>query len=299
MKLQLSSGQVAAYALQAGSFTNLADATQSALDAFHQSGHDPYTRRDVCAVITAMGGPEDPINAEEGGIEGWKLINPLIKGKRAPGRGFYTQKNRPPLAPLAPKSDEEIAAEQAELAERGIAIEQVPGLSWMPEPAEADESREGWYADDEGLRQIAVSQSRCFGNFSAAASACQGCPLGRWCASSGLAGLDDIASELDAATENEIREAERAAENARLAAEAAARRAAAPPAPQPPASTPAPSSVPSSPDEWPEGYKVVPLPFDGVCSECDGLIPGQAKGVHLTGVGMMHIDCARKRIARS
>ena len=297
MKLQLSSGQAAAFAVQAGPYKNLAESTQAVLDAFHQSGHDPYTRRDVCAVISSMGGPDDPINAFEGGEKGESIINPLIQKTRSPkGRGYYTQASRPPIA-KAPVSPEAIAAENAELAERGVVVELVSGLVWMPEPIEANENLEGWYAEDEGLRQIAVSQSKCFGNFSANAPTCKACPLVRWCSASGLANLDDIASELDSATEREIQEAERAYENARLAAQAAARAKAAPPPVSP--SAPAYAPPPLADDEWPTNYKLVPLPFDGVCSECEGLIKGGDKGVHLTGVGMLHINCARDRIAKA
>ena len=303
MKLQLSPGQASAFAHQIGSYQDLAISTQAVLDAFHAASHDPYTRRDVVAVLVALGSPADPILHIENGVEGWRIVNPLVKGERSSkGRGFYTQNNRPAIA-STPKTSEEIEAEQAELAARGIAIEAIPGLVWLPESVEANPELEGWYADDEGLRQIAVSQSKCFGNFSAGSSSCQACPLSRWCSSSGMACLDDIASELDAGTEKEIREAERAAENARLAAEAAAKAAArtgGSPAPSKPSSIPSsPSSPASAPvDGWPAGYQEVPLPFDGVCSECEGLIKGGEQGVHLTGVGMFHIQCARDRIAK-
>ena len=306
MKLQINAGQAAAFAYQAGPYKNLTESSQAVLDVFHQNGHDPYTRRDVCAVLTAMGGPADPTSITENGEEGWKVINAVTKGESSPkGRGYYTQKNRPPLAkpPTPSAAPEEHAEEMASLAERGVVIEQVDGLAWVPQEAEASPEKEGWYAEDEGLRQIAVSQSSCFGNFVLGNVACDVCPLARWCAASGLASLDSVVSQLDSETEKEIQDAERAYENARLAAEAAARAAARaarrPSAPAPSPSRPsAPSPSASAPMDWPAGYKEVPLPFDGVCSECDGTIPGGSKGVHLTGVGMLHIECARNRIAQ-
>ena len=265
MKLQLTNSQVTAFATKVGAYTNMPDATTRVLASFAAEGHDPLTRRDLCAVLQALkGGPEDAIYTKEDGVEGWVVINPMLKGSlaRAPGRGYYTQGDKVGARTLTEK-----VVEMA--ANGGIRIASKAGLSWTPTSVEVDEDLLGYYAEDVGLRRLAANATRCFGSFSARASACRSCPLAPFCATARTAKLGEIAARLDAETEATLKAALE------------------------PEVTEAEEVAPTeTADEGAPGVMV--LPFEGVCSGCQGVMPEGSEGVYVEGAGVHHVACVPK-----
>lgn len=259
MKLQLTTVQTQAFATSLGAFTTIGDATTRILEAFAAEAHDPFTRRDVCAVMTAMeGGPADPIYHKEDGAEGWTYMNPIIKANQRTGRGYYTQGAR-----VGARTVTEKVVEMA--ANGDIRIASKAGVSWAPAAVEADEDNLGYYAGDAGLRRIAADQTRCFGFYSESAKACRDCPLASFCAEARVAKLGEIAARLDAETEASLKAVleptteveEEASEEATL----------------------------------PEGVETMTLPFEGVCSGCGEVMPEGSEGVFVEGSGLHHVRC--------
>lgn len=315
MKLQLSPSDARELATLAGPYSTMEDSVLRVLSAFLTKGHDPYTRRDVCAVLEAMGSPADPVNAvlPETGETGNKVINPLIRGTVAGSMGYYTQKDgagSPPAPRAAPRSAASAsviattprAVSTSVLAGARVEVRTKEGVSYAPTLVLAPQPlQESFYAEDVGLRRIAVSQTSCFGLYSERVSACQSCPLARYCAASVLSTLAEIVNTLDSQTETELASAlqmaEAEAERERLAAEAALRPA--PPAPSlapatPVAPTsPASSSASSSAAGLPKSMSTLTLPFSSACSHCDKKIEKGDTAVHNAGKGVLHLDCAK------
>jgi hypothetical protein len=281
MKLQLNVTKTTILASKAGPFTNLTESAKRVLLIFAQEGHDPYTRRDVYAVLTAMGGPKEfDSNDPETGLPAWQTLN-FIRGMRAGGRGYYTQGDkvgaRAPMTPGLAQSQE------------GLTVHRAAGLIWLPPSVDGNKESEGWYANDVGLRRQAAAATSCFGGYQSKASACEECPLARWCSEAAIGTMSDLAAQLDRKTEDGI---VKAAE-AMLAANV--------PAPDPELdlseSLGTAASEPAT--KWPEGYNEVDLPFQGVCSKCDKTIAKGETAVHVPVVGMLHPACATQALAES
>jgi len=89
MKLQLDPSAVAAFATRCGTVSSnlLADSTK-VLGAFAEAKHDPFTRKDVVAVLLYMGAT-DEVHAGEP----WAIIGEALRtaSKRTVGRGYYSQ----------------------------------------------------------------------------------------------------------------------------------------------------------------------------------------------------------------
>ena len=133
MKLQLSSVQAQAFATKIGPFTSVGEATTATLSAFAAEGHDPFTRRDVVAVIAAMnGGPADAIYHVEDGAEGWTYMNPIIKANERTGRGYYTQGVKVGAQTVTDKVIEMAANGEVHIASKA-------GIAWVPTSLEVDE----------------------------------------------------------------------------------------------------------------------------------------------------------------
>jgi hypothetical protein len=257
MKLQLSNVQAQAFATQTGAFTSVGEATTNVLSAFAAEGHDPFTRRDVVAVIAAMaGGPEDAIYHKEDGIEGWTYMNPLIKANERTGRGYYTQGIKVGVQTVTDKV--------IEMAENGqVHIASKAGIAWNPVSLEIDEDVLGYYAGDAGLRRTAVEQTKCFGSFSEKAKVCRNCPLASFCAEARVAKLGEIAARLDAETEASLKAVLEPVEVEEEAPETTV----------------------------PEGVETMTLPFEGVCSGCQEVMPEGSEGVFVDGSGLHHVRC--------
>jgi len=89
MRLQLTTEQVEDLVKRCGrgGRGGLSKDILKVLAEFRKIGHDPFTRKDVVAVLTQMGTRITPA------AEFWHPIGEAIRkgSKKAPGRGFYTQ----------------------------------------------------------------------------------------------------------------------------------------------------------------------------------------------------------------
>lgn len=165
------------------------------------------------------------------------------------------------------------------------------GVTWVPPGL--DHKSHPLYVEDEGLRRLAVSQTRCFGNYSDRAKACKSCPLVGFCAVASMTGLGDIEAALNRETEEAI-----AIEAARAEAEAKRLARANEPTPEP-ESTPA-ENEPETSNETPEGLdlpdgaSLIQPPFGSKCSKCSEMVPAWSTAVHLPGEGLVHAACANK-----
>ena len=287
MKLQLTPAQSSSFALEAGAYTDLYDASARVVDVFKANDHQPFTRKDVEAVVVDMGCPlDEPFKARDPdtGKLGWQLFYPLIedKGLVKASRTSYAfgaltldaeaPKAAPPKA-APPKVEKPKVEKPSALAP---VVELAPVVVLAPVVAEEPPGEIDYYAVDLGLRRLAIAQSNCFGSHKETSSACGGCPLAPYCAPATMASMADIAADLDRKTEKA------------LAA------AAAPKAPKAPEAAPAPVyEAPTGP--LPEGAKEMETPFDSFCSICRGSIPEGSIGVHLPGSGMVHTHCAVKK----
>ena len=168
------------------------------------------------------------------------------------------------------------------------------GVTWVPPGLE--HKSHALYVEDEGLRRIAVSQTKCFGNFSDRAKACSGCPLAGFCAVASMSGLSDIEAALNRETEEAV-----ALETAR--AEAEAKRLARANEPVETARAEVVAKVvtetePPTPSETepvlPPGATTISPPFDSKCTKCPDMVPKWSTAVHLPGEGIVHLACANK-----
>jgi len=260
MKLQLNNGQIVDFAEQAGVFTTVAEATETILGLFASAGHDPVTRKDVCAVIEAMGGW---VHAGPGAIDlnkgdAWKAIGSALSGLgRAPGRGYYTQGNRVGIKTVSEKLVEMAEAGDVRIASKaGVRFAGNLSLS-------VDEDSIGYYANDPGLRRIAADQTKCFGFYSQRAGACRSCPLASFCAEAQMSKLGEIASRLDAETESNLKAALEPATEEVAVEEAVSE----------------------------THLETMVLPFEGVCGHCQGVMPEGSEGVYVDGKGLLHVAC--------
>jgi len=294
MKLQFNRATIVAFAGMVGDFVELEESTRRVLDVFAREGHDPFTRRDVVAVLAAMpGSPDDPLHDDDG----WKTIDSLVQACQNTGkRGYYTQEGMtrtmatptpaPPPTPVPSATTPAVSLED-------VVVIRKAGLSWVPTEAPSSEDLEGYYKDDMGLRRLAINSTKCFGDYVATDAACQACPLAQWCSRGAFSALGSIAEKLDQETERAIRDAEVRVAAAKRAAEAAKRAAEAPAPVAPTHHVPrVPVTPPKTTTALPAGHTFVDLPFEGVCSKCDLTIKAEAKAVHVAGAGMFHPDCA-------
>lgn len=287
-RLQLSPTQISAFAGKVGSLRaiDLKTAIAMVLQEF-SADLDPFTRKDLTAVLREAGFPNDL----EKDPEAWATVSAEIKrcASNTTDRGFYTQKGSIPSraatpsrsAPPKPASTE---APSTSASSPDVEVQESEGVPWSPLLfGTCDET----YSKDTGLRRIAISQSTCFGSYSSRAEACRECPLSSFCAQASFAGLPAIASYLDKATENSIKEA------------LAPKKGGVPSpidellgiAPKP-AATPDPDAGISL-TGFPPGTSIIPTSFDAICSECSGEIQENSKGVHIPSRGLFHLWCAK------
>jgi hypothetical protein len=101
MKLQLSSAAVLRFATLCGPATNdIERDTRRVLEVFSQEGHDPVTRRDVTAVLLAMGF-SDCVRGKtldwNAGPAWYQLGEVLSQKCTQAGRGYWTRRALPPV----------------------------------------------------------------------------------------------------------------------------------------------------------------------------------------------------------
>ena len=342
MKLQVNANQATDFAIACGDRTGqqhtiamLKLDSRLVVSEFATAGHDPFTLRDLRAVLVKMGYDESWLKNER---ECWAVFNEITgacdRVKKADGKnrkGYYTQgamkPNHDTLTQIVPTIDPptpaqvfvdklvEAEAEAGDLPDPNgkIEIKIVPqdGVTWSPTLLSTSPSDESVYSVDVGLRRMAVAQTTCFGNFGPGEAACNSCPLAAWCSSSSMGALQDIANDLDMATQRTLDHAEeterqKRRENIRLKEERdrrakAAAYAKANPAPAPSPVAPTPPAGGGDTDSQLKakygagGFSIIKLPFEGVCSTCDKKLDKGANAVHLSGDGMHHTACALSR----
>jgi hypothetical protein len=279
MKLQLTKTETRKIAEAIGSAPTLWEAVTKTLAQFREIDHTPFTRKDVNAVMMALGWPNSIGKSTENPNVGIfdQAFYPQVEHLPRPKRGYYalTDASATPMAPTPQKSRKPKAPE--------INIESGEAVVWVPETPTPTNA--GYYADDVGLRRIAVAESKCYGHYDAGASPCVKCPLAGFCASASVGSMADIAAKLDAATEKHLADV---AEAARVAALPAAT-----PAPATPASAPAPSAPAPTANVYPDNASELEVPFEGICTKCGDTIAEGSLGVHVPGEGMLHPACAR------
>lgn len=275
MRLQLSPSDSSVFATRVGApLFDIAADTRRVLAAFWDAGHQPYTRRDVASVLLAMGYmgmgntsekevPTDGPRSQEFRAEFRNHGGPSGK------RGYWALSHRPLVddAPTATPATPEAPAPST--------VTVKAGLSWTPDVVEPS-GEEGYYAEDVGLRRIAISGSRCFGFYSKGSGSCGACPLARYCAEATMGRLADIAARLDRETEQALAEAEAAEERRAALADAAAE-----------AHAPTPDDV-----EAPAPETTV-LEFDVLCDGCGYTIAKGEAAVINEADEIFHPGCAR------
>lgn len=300
MRLQLTPPTITHLASVAGPYQAISESTERVLETFRSEGHDPFTRRDVVGVLAALSGAPhlDRI------VEAEKLVDAVIyQCQKVDGkRGYYTQGEKPatftvPTPAPSPTAPASIPAPIS--VPTGVNIVHKAGLSWTPTVVEGDENLEGYYKDDVGLRRLAITRTKCFGDHVSTDSACQKCPLAQWCSQGTVSAMESIADKLDRETAKAIEQAEmrvaaaRAAEVRAEEARLQAAKRAANPAPPTPPRAPTPPPRKNLLDNLPAGHTVVDLPFEGVCSKCSNGIPADSQAIHVAGTGMFHPTCAK------
>lgn len=299
MRLQLDPTQSYQYAQEAGPYTTFEAALQAIFKVFKDNRHDPFTRKDVCAVLSDMGGGLDPINDKIPGstVEGWRVINPALKQFPSTGKGFYTQFKMEDgvdavLTPIEAPPLLVIPSVQAK-------VEVSPSIT-----QEID--LESFYRNDIGLRRQAAADTACFGHHSPRHAVCLECPLSRFCISAAEASFSDVVHDLDLASELAMKTVMAEGRINPSTPDTSTQR---PPRPAQtdtgrysnPPPTPAPTPEPLGLDEIDRllkakygegGYSTLTLPFAGVCSKCDKQMAVGEKVIHDPGKGMVHIPCA-------
>lgn len=178
--------------------------------------------------------------------------------EKAEGRGWY-------------RIPENTKAPALTLVEEGENAEEVVlpvGVRWAPEKTETDLAL---YAEDEGLKKIALMGTNCFGDYLTGNKHCKGCPLAGSCQVAAFAKIADIAAALDAETIEAMKPAPEVGED-EVAFEEPAEETAEEPA-------------------LPEGATVTTTPFTTVCSACDKPIDAGVECVNIRGKGNFHFEC--------
>jgi hypothetical protein len=252
------------------------------VERFHAIGHDPWTRKDVDAVLGVMGYDksenEDVWNIIDGKMEGHPLFAEKLPRRGAGRYGFH--ETTTPEAPQIPLIEtlRPVLPEEPTLTPTEVTVQSAEGTSWVPN--RVTPANEGYYGEDMGLRRIAIGESGCYGNWSPKADACGSCPMAGFCSVASMAGIADIAEALNRETEKAIAEALKPPVTT--------------PTPVPTAPTPEPETPSENLGDLPEGAHVIEVPFEGICTQCGSGIPEGSMGVHVPGKGMLHPDCARK-----
>ena len=140
------------------------------------------------------------------------------------------------------------------------------GVSWAGPSGTANATHTA-YETDAYFRSLAAEKTRCFGKWSARASACKGCPLASLCKGAQTTMMAEIASKMDAEFAKGLAVTSTPA-----------------PTPEVVEAAPAPS--------LPDGAKVMPVAFETVCSHCGKVCPEGVDAVHLPGKGVYHTECA-------
>ena len=278
MRLQLTPNQITDMGARLGPFTEMSLFVNSVLNLFQEEGHDPFTRRDITALIREACKDLGEVALEDISYDYSELLNPKVEGKR----GYYTfadstmpaeAPSEPPEAPTATEPDSTPAVA---LAPMPTAPEAAP---WRPAV-----DTESYYAEDLGLRRLAAEQTKCFGTFWESDPKCEVCPLAAFCAPLALAQLAEIAATLNRDTHRALAKGSTSKE-AKAAAKAAAKKEAKKEAKR--------GGVGEGEVRYQDGVHFTETPFPGLCTKCRKGIEEGERAAHVPGVGMLHEPCAR------
>ena len=239
------------------------------LKVVEDMGLSPFTRRDTTKVLIEMFG-EDRLDIFI------KAFKRQTRKLGAEGRGLCVR--------LA-------EGETPQSEEPAVAAPKKPsaGISWSPKVVESPQ-KESFYSVDANLRRLAVSNSKCFGNYSEGESSCLSCPLARFCAEANLARMEEIARLLDA---------EEPAPEEETAPEEAYSTKIIPASPEP---APVPAPLDQAGEDAKEAVRAhrelgfdatsLRVPFDVFCSgTCDKVLPANSWVVQVSGKGTYCVKC--------
>lgn len=169
---------------------------------------------------------------------------------------------------------ESVESSESESSESSVELEIVTnstGVVWTPTQTAEDNPI---YAEDAGLRRIALMDTRCFGEF-VNKGKCRTCPLAGSCQVASFSKIASFAAELDAETEKGLLPPEPVVEEPVVEAPEIQEETSAP-------ETPA----------LKEGWKVWKSPITSVCSGCEEKILAGSDCINIRGKGNFHMGCA-------
>lgn len=148
------------------------------------------------------------------------------------------------------------------------------GVSWAS-PSGTPSALPAAYSDSY-FAELAANQTRCFGAWSAKASACKACPLAVLCHKAQIGAMSRIAKVFNEAF------ATATATPAPVVVEAA-----------PEVAAPSPAETAA----LPEGAKLMPVAFETICNACGEVCEEGVEAVHISGQGIFHTACAQSMMA--
>lgn len=276
MRLQLHPGQISSLAAEVGNVENISlnAAVVAVLEVFKRQ-HDPYTRKDLVAVLTKCGSPIDFMKDSDA----YRVLGSVISSsKPTKEKGYYTQRSNtewslgqsPKVVSEAPSTEpSEVATAPTEAEGRTSLIQEVAGIFWSPSGGSSHEL----YREDIGLRRLAISQSSCFGSYSSRAASCKECPLSAFCVQSTVSKLPSLVAALDLDTVSKISGSVTK-----------------------PVKTPVP--VVTEPEvvvrpkrALPDGATKTTVSFEAVCTKCSREIAENSEAYHVPRKGLFHPNC--------
>ena len=171
---------------------------------------------------------------------------------------------------------ESMTESNAESTESSVELEIVTnstGVVWTPTQTVEDHEI---YAEDAGLRRIALMDTRCFGEY-VAKGKCRTCPLAGSCQVASFSKIAQFAAELDAETEKALLPPEPVVEEPEVQEEVQQEETSAPEQENP---------------ALKEGWKVMKSVITTICSKCEEAIPSGSDCIHIRGKGNFHMGCA-------
>lgn len=200
-------------------------------------------------------------------FSGWDDSFAILTEKVEDARGWYVIKTGESM----PESVESTVAESE--SESSVELEIVTnstGVVWTPTQTAEDNPI---YAEDAGLKRIALMDTKCFGEF-VNKGKCKSCPLAGSCQVASFSKIASFAAALDAETEKGLLPPEPVVEEPVVEA---------------------PEIQETSAPETPaikEGWKVWKSPITSVCSGCEEKIFAGSDCINIRGKGNFHMGCA-------
>tara|TARA_B100000900_G_scaffold166484_1_gene141332 strand:+ start:627 stop:1376 length:750 start_codon:yes stop_codon:yes gene_type:complete len=195
----------------------------------------------------------------------WSTYSPAFDSlteKVDGSRGWYSIKSTGEVMPESTGSTDDSAV---------AVVTNSGGVAWIPTQTAVDNEV---YAEDAGLKRIALMGTRCFGEY-VPKGKCKTCPLAGSCQVASFGKIAKFAAELDAETEKALNP-EPVVEEPEVTEEVQEE-------------TSAPKQ--ETPD-LKEGWKVMTSVITTVCSKCEENIPAGSECINIRGKGNFHMGCA-------